>query len=152
MVLVIVGFCTSIRPSTPAGVSRGRLFSSRPPFVLAYLDRLDATADLHAAVGARLGEDQGPSALPDRDPPPQQRGQPDGVGSGGFVFFYADAHREHPRADTPGPLVFPGPHPRGVVSAGRTLEGLHLGGGGELDVLVCRRPLGPPRDKGEIIL
>src|SRR3712207_317938 len=120
--------------------------------MLAYLDEFGAAADLHGPVGLRVSEDQGTLALTYYDRPPQTGGQPDGVGPGRFVFVYTQSHRKHPGAHVSGSLVFPGPHPHEVVSGGRDCERLHFGGGGELNVLVRRRPLGPPGDKGDISL
>src|SRR5918998_1040918 len=120
--------------------------------MLAYLDEFGATADLHGPIGLWVGEDQGTLALTYYDRLPQTGGQPDGVGPGRFVFVYTQPHRKHPGAHVSSLLVFPGPHPHEVVAVGRACKRLYSGGGGELDVLERRRPLGPPGDKGDIAL
>lgn len=75
--------------------------------------------------------------------------QPDGVGAGRLVFFYAEAHREDPHPDASGILVLPRPHAREVVTLRRSREGFHLRRRVQPEVLEPRRPLRPARYEGE---
>ncbi len=81
---------------------------------------------------------------------PQMRAQPHGVRPRRLVFLDAEPWREH--ADPHGPtfLMLPGPYAYEILVLRRPGERVHVGGGGKLDVLEGRRPLGPPGDVGEL--